>query len=104
MYCRKRFCVQLFILGNSNRNMLSVTPFPEDSGHPEIQHAQWLPDGQGLLIIYENDIYIKDSAVSPVVSRITNTGKKGEIFNGVTDYLYYSKLILYGLNRISFYL
>nr|XP_045583917.1 dipeptidyl peptidase 4-like [Procambarus clarkii] len=39
-------------------------------------------------MVHENDIYVKESPTSPVVSRLTTTGEPHVVFNGVTDYLY----------------
>ncbi|XP_064096888.1 inactive dipeptidyl peptidase 10-like isoform X4 [Macrobrachium nipponense] len=66
-----------------------VTPFPSPNGHPELQHATWIPGAEAsLVMVHENDVYIKKSPTSPVVIRITNTGEQHTIYNGITDYLY----------------
>ena len=69
--------------------MVSVTPFPEREGHPGLQHAAWVPGAEAaLVLVHQNDVYLKESPVSPVVTRLTTTGQPHIVFNGITDYLY----------------
>ncbi|KAB7505039.1 Dipeptidyl aminopeptidase-like protein 6, partial [Armadillidium nasatum] len=66
-----------------------VTPFPSPSRKPELlQLAQWVPNSEALIMVHENDIYYRRSPIASEVIRLTNTGKRDEIFNGITDHLY----------------
>lgn len=73
-----------------------MAPFPSASRNPEpLQLAQWLPDSESLLMVYQNDIYYKPSPSDPNVFRVTETGESEVIFNGVTDHLYRGKYTHY---------
>lgn len=45
------------------------------------------PDNQKIAYVYENNIYIKDLSTGDV-QQITTDGRKNEIINGVTDWVY----------------
>ena len=69
--------------------MVSVTPFPAREGHPALQYAAWVPgEAAALVLVHQNDVYLKESPASPVVTRLTTTGHTHLVFNGITDYLY----------------
>nr|XP_053652971.1 dipeptidyl aminopeptidase-like protein 6 isoform X2 [Cherax quadricarinatus] len=88
------------VLQMDSEHVESVTPFPSQEGHPELQHVAWVPGGAAsLVMVYENDIYIKESPTSPVVSRLTTTGQPHVVFNGVTDYLY-REYILHSVSAV----
>ena len=63
----------------------------EGDSHPLLQHVVWAPKGNALAFVYRNDIYYKESALSPNVHRLTNTGRPGVVFNGVPDWMYEGK-------------
>ncbi|KAK4292838.1 hypothetical protein Pmani_034416, partial [Petrolisthes manimaculis] len=84
-----RHLAKYTVLQMDTEHVESVTPFPSREGHPALQYASWIPgEAASLVLIHRNDIYVKESPTSPVVTRITSTGQPHLVFNGVTDYLY----------------
>lgn len=53
-----------------------------------LQYAAWLGNTTSLVIVVDNDIYLKQSPSDEDDIRITNTGKPDLIYNGVPDWLY----------------
>lgn len=56
-----------------------------------MQHAEWLGNSTALIIITENDIYLRQSPADEEDIRLTHTGVPGLIYNGITDWLYQGK-------------
>jgi inactive dipeptidyl peptidase 10 len=56
-----------------------------------MQHAEWLGNSSALVLVFNNDIYIRQSPADEEDIRITHTGVPGLIYNGVTDWLYQGK-------------
>lgn len=61
-----------------------------------IQHAEFLGNTTTLVLIHENDIYIRQSPADEEDIRLTSTGVPGLIYNGVTDWLYQGMMVLLG--------
>jgi len=59
-----------------------------------MQHAEWLGNTTSLILISENDIYLRQSPGDEDDLRLTHTGLDGLIYNGVTDWLYQGLLTL----------
>lgn len=53
-----------------------------------LQYAAWLGNSSGLIMIAENDIYIRSSPQQEEDTRLTDTGQAGVYYNGVADWLY----------------
>ncbi|WP_339336966.1 MULTISPECIES: S9 family peptidase [unclassified Croceitalea] len=53
----------------------------------KIQEPELSPDGSKVAYVYENNIYVKDLK-SDTIRQLTTDGKKGNIINGVTDWVY----------------
>jgi hypothetical protein len=53
-----------------------------------MQHAEWLGNTTALIIIIDNDIYLRQSPADEEDIRLTHTGVPGLIYNGITDWLY----------------
>ncbi|KAM9670115.1 dipeptidyl peptidase 4 isoform 1-T1 [Dama dama] len=51
------------------------------------QWITWSPVGHKLAYVWNNDIYVKNEPNSPS-QRITQTGQKDVIYNGITDWVY----------------
>lgn len=49
--------------------------------------AEYSPDGKKVSFIYQNNLYVKDIA-SGTVKQLTKDGKRNEIINGTTDWVY----------------
>ena len=56
-----------------------------------LQHATWLGNTTSLIIVADNDIYLRQSPADEEDLRITNTGYPNLIYNGVPDWLYQGK-------------
>ena len=61
----------------------SVQKISED----QIQEPTLSPDNEKVAYVFENNIYIKD-LTSGNVTQVTSDGRKNEIINGVTDWVY----------------
>lgn len=59
-----------------------------------LQYASWLGNSTALLIVADNDIYLRESPADVLDHRLTNTGASDAVYNGIPDWLYQGKLIL----------
>lgn len=57
-----------------------------------LQYATWLGNTTALLVVIDNDIYLRQSPSDEEDIRITNTGQLDLIYNGIPDWLYQGKL------------
>lgn len=64
-----------------------------DTESPYLQYAEWTPDGTGVAFIYNNDIYYKPKIEKNLICRITNSGVKNLIYNGLPDWLYENEIL-----------
>ena len=53
----------------------------------ELQSAEWVGNTNNLILVENNDIYVKYEMNHSEV-RITSTGVPGIIYNGIPDWLY----------------
>lgn len=53
-----------------------------------LQYATWLGNTTSLLIVVDNDMYVKQSPSDEEDNRITHTGLPDLLYNGVPDWLY----------------
>jgi dipeptidyl-peptidase 4 len=60
---------------------------PLDSERQPQTLAEYSPDGLKVSYIFENNLYVKDIA-SGKVTQLTNDGKRNEVINGTTDWVY----------------
>lgn len=58
-----------------------------------LQHATWLGNTTTLLMISENDIYLRISPSATEDARLTDTGVPGVVYNGVPDWLYQEEVL-----------
>lgn len=58
-----------------------------------LQHVSWLGNTTALLIIFDNDIYLRHSPSEDNDTRLTFTGKPDTVYNGLPDWLYQGKYI-----------
>lgn len=77
----------LFILHCSHHMPVRLKDSPK-AQRTRLQHAEWLGHTNALIIISENDIYIRQSPSDEEDYRMTHTGVPGLIYNGITDWLY----------------
>lgn len=54
----------------------------------DIQEPTFSPDSKKIAYAKDNNLFIKDYSDANVVIQITNSGKKNEIINGITDWVY----------------
>lgn len=71
-----------------------------------LQYASWLGNTSSLLIVVDNDMYIKRSPYEETDHRITNTGQPELIYNGIPDWLYQGKILqlssmLWGFGKLK---
>jgi len=52
-----------------------------------IQEPAFSPDGNNIAYMYDNNIYVKNLVADSTV-QVTTDGKKNEIINGITDWVY----------------
>lgn len=57
-----------------------------------LQYAAWLGNSTALVIIYDNDLYLRQSPADEEDTRLTFTGYPDIIYNGVPDWLYQGML------------
>jgi len=57
-----------------------------------LQYAAWLGNTSSLLMISDNDIYLRTGPATEDV-RLTDTGEPGVIYNGVPDWLYQEEVM-----------
>ncbi|XP_014089401.1 dipeptidyl peptidase 4 [Bactrocera oleae] len=57
-----------------------------------LQYAAWLGNTTSLVIVADNDIYLRQSPTDEEDIRITNTGYENYIYNGVPDWLYQEEI------------
>ncbi|XP_061835469.1 A-type potassium channel modulatory protein DPP6-like isoform X2 [Nerophis lumbriciformis] len=65
---------------------------PEVHHEAVLQFAGWGPKGQQLIFIFENNIYYRATVESGSI-RLVSSGKEGEVFNGLPDWLYEEEIL-----------
>ena len=60
---------------------------PLDELHAPQTLAEYSPDGTKVSYIFENNLYVKDIS-SGKITQVTSDGKRNEIINGTTDWVY----------------
>ncbi|KAJ9585651.1 hypothetical protein L9F63_002551, partial [Diploptera punctata] len=63
----------------------------EDKNHLQLVRLQ--PNGNGLVYVYDNDIYFLRTLGSDGKTRLTYTGVPGIIYNGVPDWVYEEEVL-----------
>lgn len=58
-----------------------------------LQYALWLGNTSNLLLISENDIFLRMGPAATEDIRLTDTGVPGVIYNGVPDWLYQEEVL-----------
>ncbi|XP_061776321.1 dipeptidyl aminopeptidase-like protein 6 isoform X2 [Nerophis ophidion] len=65
---------------------------PPEVHEAVLQFAAWGPKGQQLIFIFENNIYYRATVESSSI-RLVSSGKEGEVFNGLPDWLYEEEIL-----------
>ena len=76
---RHSFTADYFLYNIENKELTKILE--------QVQEPVFSPDGKKIAYVKENNIYIYDVA-SKTKSQITTDGKKNEIINGITDWVY----------------
>jgi dipeptidyl-peptidase 4 len=79
---RRSFTATYFIFDFKTKKISQL-----DSIHNESTLADFSPDGKKIAYIFENNLYVKDLA-SNEITQLTYDGKKNNIINGTTDWVY----------------
>lgn len=66
----------------TKRQLITEEKIPNNT-----QWITWSPRGHKLAYVWKNDIYVKTEPNLPS-QRITDSGKEGVIYNGITDWVY----------------
>ncbi|CAH0556834.1 unnamed protein product [Brassicogethes aeneus] len=53
-----------------------------------LQYARWLGLTTSLLLVFNNDIYLRKSPTDETDTRLTDSGKPDLVYNGIPDWLY----------------
>lgn len=83
---------ELFLFFDSHHTPLQLHTSPIHR-QTRLQHAIWLGNTTGLLMVADNDIYVRASPDSPEEYRLTDSGVPGIIYNGVPDWLYQEEVL-----------
>ncbi|XP_057676298.1 inactive dipeptidyl peptidase 10 isoform X3 [Corythoichthys intestinalis] len=65
-------------------------PLTEDAN---LQYASWGPQGNQLAFVFDGDIYYKSSVTSQAL-RLTSTGDRHRVVNGLSDWTYEEEVLL----------
>ncbi|XP_062861669.1 inactive dipeptidyl peptidase 10-like [Trichomycterus rosablanca] len=65
---------------------------PPEVTNSILQFASWGVCGQQLIYIFENNIYYKTDVKSSSL-RLTSSGREGQLFNGIPDWLYEEEVL-----------
>lgn len=79
---RHSYVAEFFIFDLASKKLV-----PLDEKHTPQTLAEFSPDGKKVAYIYENNLYVKDLSIGKVTA-ITTDGKRNEIINGTTDWVY----------------
>ena len=73
-----------------------IYPLQPTSSNPQLllRYATWNKVGNGLVYVYENDIYYRSSPSAASDTRLTTDGKCDVIFNGIPDWVYEGTAII----------
>lgn len=70
-----------------------------------LQNAKWLGNTTALILVVDNDIFVRQSPSDEEDIRITNTGHPDLIYNGIPDWLYQGELFYFLVkNFFRFYI
>lgn len=88
--CTNSYPIHLFSLSHHTPLRLHTSRGMQQT---RLQHAAWLGNTSGILMISENDIYVRIAPSAAEDARITDTGLPGVIYNGVPDWLYQEEVL-----------
>ena len=85
---RRSYVADFFIFDLKTKKLV-----PLDEKRPASTLAEFSPDGSKIAYIHMNNIFIKD-LTSGKITQITLDGKKNEVINGTTDWVYEEEFAL----------
>ncbi|PDS21920.1 S9 family peptidase [Flavobacterium columnare] len=77
---RHSFVADYFIYDTTTKSLTQLTDY-------KVQEPSFSPDGSKITYVYQNNLYFYDIALKKH-TQITTDGKKNNIINGVTDWVY----------------
>ncbi|KAK7873601.1 hypothetical protein R5R35_009292 [Gryllus longicercus] len=91
---RQTFTAHYTVYDVSNDHHIPVRLSDSPKVQPtRLQRATWLGNTTALLLVAENDIFLRTSPVADVDVRLTDTGVPGVVYNGVPDWLYQEDIL-----------
>lgn len=66
-----------------------------------MQHAQFTPEGNAVIMVHNYDIYYRRTPRAPETYRVTNDAVPGIVYNGVPDWLYEGNYTENSTNRYA---
>lgn len=64
-----------------------------------MQYATWGPIGSSVVFVVRNNIYYRPDAEEKKVIEITNDGLLGHIYNGIPDWVYEGKQLIFLIKK-----
>ncbi|XP_019867490.1 inactive dipeptidyl peptidase 10 isoform X2 [Aethina tumida] len=86
---RQSFTAHYTIYDVTKDHHIPVRLESSPKAQPErLQFVSWLGQTTSLLMVFNNDIYLKQSPTDETDTRLTDTGRPDLIYNGIPDWLY----------------
>ncbi|XP_008194405.1 inactive dipeptidyl peptidase 10 isoform X2 [Tribolium castaneum] len=86
---RQSFTATYTIYDVSKDHQIPLRLEMSSKAEPEtFQYVSWLGDTTSLLMVYNNDIYFRQSPMDETETRLTFSGRPEVIYNGIPDWLY----------------
>lgn len=87
---------KLITKSNNNNNALLCShhmpvTLKTSSARRRLQYATWVGNTSALIIIVDNDIYLRQSPSDEEDVPLTSTGLPSVVYNGIPDWLYQGK-------------
>ncbi|XP_055372089.1 inactive dipeptidyl peptidase 10 isoform X2 [Condylostylus longicornis] len=83
----------VFDIQTSESIKLSIRSREIGESWPYLQYAQFIPQGNAIIMIYNSDIFYTQGPRSKHIYRVTKDAKPGIISNGVPDWLYEEEVL-----------
>ncbi|XP_076459137.1 dipeptidyl peptidase 4-like isoform X4 [Babylonia areolata] len=59
----------------------------------KLQYVGWSSSGNAMVLVQDNNMYYRQSVTSAQLDPLTTSGKPGDIFNGVPDWVYEEEIL-----------
>lgn len=74
---------------------IPLSHIADDMDWPYLHYAQFTPKGHSLVMVYNYDIYYRLGPRTYQSYRVTEDAIPGIIYNGIPDWLYEGKFVIY---------